>query len=313
MSSITRGNDNFDSVSSLTGFKNYIINGNFNIWQRGTSQTSSGYGSDDRWVNANFGSTKTHSQIACTDTERALFGAVYFSRTVVTSVANINNYALKVQYIEDITRLAGKTITISFWAKADSNKNIAVELQQIFGTGGSPSSGVTGIGSQLVALTTTWQKKTITLTVPSIIGKALGTDGIHTSSTALGFWLDAGSTYNTMTASLGQQSGTFDIAQVQLEVGSVATPFENRHYGLELSLCQRYYEVSGVNRLRITPPGSSGLILPMFFKVEKRVIPTMSLSLIDSATSISINGFSALFNNTTTFDNSVSYSASAEL
>ena len=241
MPSIIRGTDTFDSAVKVYGFKNHIINGNFDIWQRGTSQTTSGYGSDDRWTNDNVGSTKTHSRVACTDTERALFNASAFSRTVVTSVAGADSYVIKQQKIEDVTKLAGKTITLSFWAKADSNKNIAVEFQQRFGSGGTPSTDLYGISSQLVSLTTTWQKKTITVTLPSIVGKTLGTDGVHTSSTGVVFWFDAGSYFNSRAANLGQQSGTFDIAQVQLEEGSVATPFEHRPIGLELSLCQRYF------------------------------------------------------------------------
>ena len=125
-------------IDNISGFKNYIINGNFDIWQYKDAglpypQTSSGYGSDDRWINYDLGSTKTHSQVACTDTERALFNASYFSRTVVTSVAGSTNHVHKVQFIEDVTRLAGKTVTVSFWAKADAAKNMAFNLGQIFG------------------------------------------------------------------------------------------------------------------------------------------------------------------------------------
>ena len=265
--------------NSIFGFKNYIINGGFDVWQRGTSQTTGSYGSDDRWANNNAGSTKIHSQVACTDTERALFNAQAFSRTVVNSVAGAGNNTLKTQCIEDVTKLAGKTVTLSFWVKADSNKNIAVEFIQRFGTGGSPSAEVTGIGSQLVALTTAWQKKTVTVTLPSIVGKTLGTEGVHTTSTLVVFWLDAGSAYNSRTANLGQQSGTFDIAQVQLEEGSVATPFEQRPYGLELSLCQRYYEVVFLNRLTGTTYKFNGDTSsnPVAFATTKRVVPTINL------------------------------------
>ena len=270
------------SFSGYSGFKNYLINGNFDIWQRADSQTTSGYGSDDRWTNLNGGSTKTHSQVAVTDTERALFNASFFSRTVVTSVAGAGNYCSKTQLIENINKLAGKTVTLSFWAKADANKNISIEMSQYFGTGGNPSAIVTGIGSQLVALTPTWQKKSITITLPSIIGKTIGSDGAHTSYTGLQFWFDAGSDYNTKAASLGQQSGTFDIAQVQIEEGSVATPFEQRPYGLELSLCQRYYETS--NGIYIqkangtgTTSGNQAINDSITFKVSKRVIPTTAV------------------------------------
>jgi hypothetical protein len=108
---------------------------------------------------------------------------------------------------------------------------------------GTPSSIVNVIGVQKFALTTTWQKFTKTVTLPSIVGKTLGTDGVHTSFTLARFWLDAGTNFNSRTDNLGHQSGTFDIAQVQLEEGSVATPFEQRPIGLEKRLCRDYYRV----------------------------------------------------------------------
>lgn len=260
-----------------SGFKNYIINGNFDIWQRGTIQTTSGYDSDDRWNNNSLGSTKTHSKVACTNTEIALFNASNFSRTVVTSVAGTSNSVTKRQGIEDVTKLAGKTVTVSFWAKADTTKNIWVEFKQLFGTGGSPSTTVVGLCGQAIPLTSTWQKKTITITLPSIIGKTLGTDGVHTTATELQFWFDVGSGNIVRIPTGIQQSGTFDIAQVQLEEGSVATPFENRPYGLELSLCQRYYEVGRcIQQLGIGTTIGVALTGQVFFKTSKRLVPTVT-------------------------------------
>ena len=233
--------------TSPFSFTNKIINGNFDIWQRGTSQTSSGYGSADRWNNDHSGSSKTASQQAFTLGQTEVPGnPKYYLRHVVTSVSGAGNYCLTQQKIEGVSTLAGKTATLSFWAKADSNKNIATEFSQDFATGGSPSSSVTGIGVTTHSLTTSWQKFTTTVSIPSISGKTLGTNGndyLH-----LIIWFDAGSTYNSRTNSLGNQSGTFDIAQVQLEEGTVATPFEHRPYGLELSLCQRYYQEYGYGK-----------------------------------------------------------------
>lgn len=272
---IGSGTQSFNGFGG-SGFKNYIINGNFDVWQYGVSQTSSGYGSDDRWTNRNIGSTKTHSAVTCTDNERALFSASKFSRTVVSSVSGAGNVVDKYQKIEDVTKLAGKTVTMSFWAKADTSKNIAIEFWQHFGSGGSPSTAVLGINAQLVSLTSTWQKKTITVTLPSIVGKTLGTDGTHTSYTAVGFWFDAGSNSNSRAANLGQQSGTFDIAQVQLEEGSIATPFENRPYGLELSLCQRYYEIFNTRIAGYQTIGAEVSYI-YSFKANKRIIPTIGV------------------------------------
>lgn len=266
------------TTDNIVGFKNYIINGNFDIWQYDTSQTANGYYSDDRWFNGSDGSTKIHSQVVCTDVERALFNASKFSRTVVTSVVGVGSHVVKRQAIEDVTKLAGKTVTLSFWAKADTTKNIWVEFKQLFGTGGSPSTVVTGIYGQPIQLTSAWQRKTITLTIPSIIGKTLGTDGVHTTSTELQFWFDAGSASIARIPTGIQQSGTFDIAQVQLEEGSVATPFENRPYWLELILCQRYYEANikcGYLGVTSTANMSYG---GTFSMLHKRVPPTVTFA-----------------------------------
>jgi hypothetical protein len=224
--------------------KNYIINGNFDIWQRNTTQTGNGYGSDDRWINNIAGSTQTVSRQAFTVGQTAVANnPTYFSRTVVTSVAGTANDVRKVQRIEYATRvLSGKTVTLSFYAKADATKNIATEYAQVFGTGGSPSATVTSIGVTTFTLTTSWQKFSVTTTLPSISGKTFGTN--NNDELELSFWFDAGSTFNTRTNSLGQQSGTFDISQVQLEEGSVVTNFEIRLPSTELTLCQRYYEKS---------------------------------------------------------------------
>jgi hypothetical protein len=223
----------------LAGFRNAIINGNFDIWQRGTSFTENEFGAD-RWRNLRFGTTCTMSRQAFTLGQTDVPGEpTYFVQMAVTSVAGAGNASQFQQRIEDVRTFAGQQITVSFYAKADSTKNIAIEFVQNFGTGGSPSASVLEIGTVKKSLTTSWQKITHTLSVPSISGKTLGTDG--NDIFIFNVFLDAGSNFDARTDSLGQQSGTFDIAQVQIEAGPVATPFERRPIGTELALCQRYF------------------------------------------------------------------------
>lgn len=231
--------------SSSYNLRNKIINGNFDFWQRGTSTSVNSYLAD-RWQNESVGSTFTSSRQSFALGQTSVPNEpTYFHRTVVSSVAGSGNYCIVRQPIESVRTFAGKTATLSFWAKADSNKNIAVEFIQTSGSGGSPVGGSTGATNgqtKTFSLTSSWQKFTATISIPSISGYTLGTDG--NDHIRIQFWFDAGSTFNSRTNSLGQQSGTFDIAQVQLEEGSVATPFEVRPTGLELSLCQRYYNKS---------------------------------------------------------------------
>jgi len=228
-------------IASVVGRKNAIINGNFDIWQRGTSQTADGYGSDDRWQNGASGSTQVASRqtfaLGQTDVPN---NPKYYSRTVVSSVAGVGNYAIKTHKIEGVETFSGTTATVSFWAKADANKNITVEFRQYFGSGGSPTGQITGISPTTVSLTTSWVNYKVPVAIPSIADKVLGTDG--NDFLQLNLWLDAGSNFNARTNSLGQQSGTFEFSQVQMEAGSVATEFEPRSVGQELALCQRYFE-----------------------------------------------------------------------
>jgi len=277
---VNAAEDGFELAGHMAGFRNKIINGNFSSWQRGTSQTTSGYGSDDRWLNSNIGSTKTHSrQDHVSGQTDVPDNPKYFSRTVVSSVAGAGNFTAKVTRMESALTLAGKTATLSFYAKADSSKNIAVCFQQYFGTGGSPSTTVTDIGVTTFSLTSTFQKFTVTVDIPSISGKTLGTD--NTDHLELRIWFEAGSNFDARTNSLGQQSGTFYISQVQLEEGSVATPFEQRPLGLELALCQRYCErIHGA----ISGYAASTTIARCGyqFRVTKRAVPTLTLGSVGS-------------------------------
>ena len=263
---------NGQNVSPVQSFRNKIINGNFDHWQRGTSVTGVGNGQylADRWYSFRVGTTANVSRQAFTLGQTDVPGEpTYFHRSVVSSVAGAGSRFDIRQNIESVRTFAGQTATLSFWAKADASKNMAVEFVQIFGTGGSPSSTVTAIGVTTCALTTAWKKFTITVNIPSISGKTLGTD--NNDSLLIAFWFDAGSDFNSRTNSLGQQSGTFDIAQVQLEAGPVATPFEMRPIGTELALCQRYYQAAST----FIYSGSFARICYMF-PVPMRAAPTLA-------------------------------------
>jgi cytoskeletal protein CcmA (bactofilin family) len=284
------GDVNISSINSgsLAGMRNAIINGNFDFWTRGTSFTGSGYGAD-RWVN-NFNNT------TCT-LSRRLFASgqtnvpgnpTYWCQMEVASSAGAASFSTLVQRIEDVRTFAGMQVTVSFWAKADATKNIALEFSQGFGTGGSPSASVDAIGVVKKTLTTSWQKITHTVTIPSISGKSIGSD--QNSRLAFLIYFDAGSNLNSRTDSLGQQSGTFDIAQVQIEPGPVATLFECRPPGVELALCQRYYERGTSLQINLHPRAVTAYSTTCngvyTFLVEKRATPTISGAVFDGVTSL---------------------------
>jgi len=217
------------------------------IAQRGTGAvTTNAYGPCDRWTHYASGDTFSTTQVAFASGD-ALYNptsgntaAQFFTQVVVTSVAGAASEALFYQPIENVRLMAGKTVTVSFWAKAASGTPlIGVEFGQNFGTGGSPSSALSGTG-QAVTLSTSWAKYTQQHTLGSLSGKTIGSTA-NTSFTALYFWLDAGSNFNTRSGSIGQATKTVSIAQVQVELGSTVTSFEQEATGVTLARCQRYY------------------------------------------------------------------------
>jgi hypothetical protein len=277
--------------SLMFGLRNKIINGCFRKWDYATSQTADGYGSDNRWVNANNGTTKTHALTSFSPGQTDVPGnPVTLSRTTVTSVAGAANYCYKEQRIEGVNTGSGVSVTVSFWAKADANKSMSLELVQIFGSGGSSYVSVSPVK---LALTSSWAKYEYTFDVPSISGKTVGAGDYL----AVRFWFDAGSDYNSRTVSLGQQSGTFDIAQVQLEEGSVATPFEQRPMSLEEMLCYRYLPIISNYTTYTTLPavGLAGSTTKAYLNVPFMVparVKTTGIS-ISAASDFRVSDFSS--------------------
>jgi hypothetical protein len=229
----------------LAGFRNAIINGNFDVWQRGASIAGLGAGTThydytaDRWWvfgersgGSNRSLTVSRQDFALGQTAVPGEPEHFLRYQEVSAGSGYVNKSLG-QIIEDVRTFAGQQVTISFWAKAAASLTLPeVGLRQYFGADGSPSADVfTTLGTSLV-IGTSWTKHTFTATVPSISGKTLGTNGGDGFSL---FW----DFPNTGTF-------TFDIAQVQLEPGPVATPFERRPIGTELALCQRYYHTTYV-------------------------------------------------------------------
>jgi hypothetical protein len=211
--------------------KNKLLNGDFGIWQRGTSFTpTSGSFSADRFYNVfnGSGSTRTVSRQTFTPGTAPVAGyeGSYFLRYAVTVAGSGEAYSTLSQNIEDVRTLAGQTATFSFWAKAGSSITLPnVYAVQRFGSGGS-AEVATVIGSS-VAVTTSWQRFSYTFTMPSVSGKTIGTS----SYVDMEFYTPLNSTF------------TLDTWGWQLEAGSVATAFQTATGTIqgELAACQRYY------------------------------------------------------------------------
>jgi hypothetical protein len=217
--------------SPVTSFKNKIINGDFRIWQRGTSFSNPAGGTynADRFF-ANYdgtGATRTVSRQAFTPGNAISGYEPEFFYRYNQSVAGTSGTFLNIlqQRIEDVRTFAGQTVNISFWAKADASRSVGVVIGQYFGTGGSTTVYNSAATHNI---TTSWARYSATINVPSISGKTIGTG-------LVAFELVLNATPNTVC--------TIDIWGIQVEKGSLATEFEQRFIGDELRMCQRYYQV----------------------------------------------------------------------
>jgi hypothetical protein len=216
----------------------------FNVAQRGAGPWTASVYTLDRWALALVSDAISIIQFPVNDTDRAQIGdesARSLLGNTFTGNAAAGAFSVLFQRIEGVRRLAGKTVTVSFYARAGGATKLGVGMDQDFGSGGSPSAIVLGTG-QPVTLSTTWARYSLTFTLPSAAGKTLGTNG--NDSTTVNFWYSSGTGQAARAGNIGVQSGTVDLWGVQLEVGTVATPLEKPDPELQLRQCQRFYQTN---------------------------------------------------------------------
>ena len=256
------------SINSLNmNTQNYIINGNFDVWQRGTSFTSVGSGSytSDRFRIAHImdGVVDILMSTDVPSISASGVGSSYsLHADVTTADASIaaGQYFLINQQIEGLVykNIHSKQITLSFWVKATKTGTYCVSFQN----GAAVRSYV---AEYTVNTTATWEKKSITLTLDTS-GTWLYTNGIglrvyfaiacgSTHQTAAGSW-SAGSYFSTSNQvnGLDSTSNDFRLSQVQLELGSQATPFKpfGGSFHSDLLACYRYCIAPGSNNFFTT-------------------------------------------------------------
>ena len=247
-------------TNSQIGRKNIVINGAMQISQRATSSTglgaADGYFTLDRF-RMTHGATSagryTMTQSAVTDLSGFPNALKIDCTTVDTSIAA--GEALIIQHrVEGFnlqslkaTSTSTRAFTVSFYAKSNASRAINTEIR--FGNGTNRQATKTH------TIGTSWAR--YTMTVPAASSTQIDNDNSHEMD--LNFWIHAGSTYQggtvnsslhgndatTRAAGIGSifasTDNTLEITGLQIELGSVATPFEHRSFGEEKQLCKRYY------------------------------------------------------------------------
>ena len=257
--------------------RNLLHNPLFNVAQRGVGPfTAQGY-TLDRWYVAATLDAINVSQQPVNDANRAQIGdesAESYMGMTFTGNAGASAFSTIYQPIEDVRRLGGKTVTVSFYAQASSALKLGVSLSQNFGVGGSPSA-IVNITAQNVTLSTIYTRYSLTFALPSTAGKTLGTS--RGDNTALFFWFSSGATNNAQAGNIGVQSGTINIWGVQLEVGSVATPLEKPDPQQDLAKAQRFYQLASLIAANYGVAGSAAQVsnlLPVVMRGNPTVTPT---------------------------------------
>jgi hypothetical protein len=249
------------TASNMAG-RNLVINGAMQVAQRGTvaagGSTGLHYGGPDRWrmYQENTAGAYTLSQDTNVPAGEG-FGSS-FKIDVTTADATVDAadridflYRFEGQELQQIAKgtANAKAMLLSFWV---SSPKTGTHIVEFYDTDNVRQVSI----PYTVNAANTWEKKE--LLVPA---DTVGTfDNDVNLSLQIAWWLMAGSNYSGGTLSTSWSSVTnanravgqvnvfdntannFYLTGVQLEAGSVATPFEHRHYGQELALCQRYYQ-----------------------------------------------------------------------
>jgi hypothetical protein len=244
------------TAQSLQGFRNRIINGGMVIDQRNAgalfSAPSNGY-TLDRWAALDSSPTSYSVQ----QNSGAVTPPAGFTNYlgVVITTARTPGAGQRWSIIQNIEGFnvsdlgwgtaSAQTVTLSFWVRSSVTGNFGGAIRNSAGTRGYPFNATINAAN-------TWEQKTVTIPGDTT-GTWLTNNGVglsvvfnlgagSTISAAAGAWAAGDFWAPTGATSVVSTSGaTFYITGVQLEAGSVATPFERRDYGRELMMCQRYY------------------------------------------------------------------------
>ena len=245
-------------AGGITG-KNMVANGAMTVAQRGTSSTSDGYSTVDRWRTASINTDQlVHTFSQSTDAPSGF--STSFKANVDTAETTLDadetfkfEQRIEGQNLQMLAKGTSdaKSLTVSFWVKSDTTGTYICELDDRDNTRAYSQA-------YTIDSADTWEYKTLTYA-----GDTTGTlDNDNNQSFRLVFYLAAGSNFTSGTLTTGWASRTdanrcvgqtnlaasannnWYITGIQLEVGEQATPFEHRSYGDELARCQRYYQKS---------------------------------------------------------------------
>jgi len=187
----------------------------FDVWQRGTSFTASTGYTADRWT---------------TNTSTETINITKSSDGMQVDVVTGNNYGGIIQKVEGLHKLRGKTVTMSYDIRGGQGSTgiVPANFRSYIVERVNGAWTEYHYSAILTTLSTSWQRFSATYTL-----------GNNTASDAEDYL------HCVFQQTTGNSSGCdFEIANVQLELGSVATDFEHRSYGEELALCQRYWQQS---------------------------------------------------------------------
>jgi hypothetical protein len=240
----TSGDVTLSVDSTYAGLTNYLknanpfLNSNFSVWQRGTSfsvasgtLSTTGY-TADRWTGY-FPTATTVSRQVTNDTTNLpnIQYCARIQRDNASTNTTVRQFTTSFETVNSIP-YAGKTITLSFYARKGANFSSTSDLLNVkfvYGTGTDQNytgtyTGATNLIDQNATLTTTWQRFTYSATVATTANEL-----------ALQFQYTA-----TGTAGAADY---FEITGVQIDLGSVALPYRpnGATYQQELAACQRYY------------------------------------------------------------------------
>lgn len=280
-----RSNSQWSNIATATAAapnntgRSFIHNGRFNVLQRGRGPWSTNnLMTADRWQIGVAGGPLTVQINPVAAGSGPAEDAENVLSATVTGTGNAGDHATIDQHIEDVRRLSGRTVTVSFYAQcAAGSPRLGVNLYQFNGATGSPM--FVGVNGQAVTLSTAWQRFALTFTIPSAAGNTIsGGD----DSTYLRFWLSADSSQNVNSGGVGVQSFVLGLWGIQLEYGNVATPLARRDPADELALCQRFYSTGIYNIQTTYSANGAAMKAPMSFPVQMRNTPTMTATGIGS-------------------------------